>query len=144
MVFTLDRNGPGPIECDQNGNVGSENGQVQYVRKFKNAAGAILRQAGRFKVFRHDESGATEVVVAKGDVAGIRWTVHLANKKPTWFTFSELYGDLEFGDSNSYQNRHVALSNSDVTEPDKRRKLTIDPGPRSVAKPGDRAGRVFC
>ncbi|MGA8430466.1 MAG: LodA/GoxA family CTQ-dependent oxidase [Candidatus Sulfotelmatobacter sp.] len=127
-----------PMECDSGGNVRVQNGQVQYQRTFKDEAGAILRQAARFKIFRHDESGATEVALGDDGIRAIRWTVHVANKKPIWFTFSDLLGNLEFGESNSYQAQHVALNNADETDPEKRRKLMIDPGPRSVAKPGDR------
>ena len=127
------------MECDRNGNVSVHNGQVQYQRKFKDETGAILRQAARFKIFAHDDNGATEASLGEnGDIIGIRWTVHIANKKPIWYTFSELFGDLEFGQSNSYEARHVRLNNADETDPEKRRKLMIDPGPRSVASPGER------
>ena len=63
------------------------------------------------------------------------WTAYIANKKPVWHTFSELLGDLEFGEQNSYRNQHVPLNNPDVTDPQQRKALMIDPGPRSISEP---------
>lgn len=53
-----ERTGGLPIECDPFGNPILHNGQVQHVTRYKDAAGAIKRQAARFKVLAHDdESG---------------------------------------------------------------------------------------
>jgi L-lysine 6-oxidase len=133
-----ERTGGLPIECDRNGNAITKDGGPQHVHKFKDSVGAIKRQAARFKVYEHDEHSAREVTIGEGGIAEIRWTVHIANKKPIWFTFSELTGDLEFGDWNSYERQHVPLNNQDITDPSQRRQLMIDPGPRSVTKPGER------
>jgi L-lysine 6-oxidase len=128
-----------PIECDERGNAIGHDGRVQHVRNFKDATGAIKRQAARFKVFAHQHDGsAEEVTLGKGRVKSIRWTAHIANKKPIWYTFSELTGDLEFGEWNSYEKQHVPLNNADTTDPVQRKQLMIDPGPRSVAEPGER------
>jgi len=127
-----------PIECDARGEeLFDEDGEPMKVREFKDSLGRIRRQAARFTVFAHTDDGADPVELGTGDVASITWTVHVANKKPVWFTFSELLGNLEFGDSNSYANRHVGVNNSDVTDPAKRKALMIDPGPRSVDSPED-------
>jgi len=133
-----ERTGGLPIECDGNGNVVMEGGRPQHVRRFKDAAGAIKRQAARFKIFEHSDSGAREVTLGQSGIKAIQWTVHIANKKPIWYNFAELLGDLEFGPSNSYENQHIPLNNGSVTDPDARRQLIIDPGPRSVGKPGER------
>lgn len=127
-----------PIECDAAGNVLMDGAHPRHVRKFKDAAGAIKRQAARFKIFEHDQLGAREVTIGQSGIVEIRWTVHLANKKPIWYTFSELTGDLELGDWNSYEKQHVPLNNGSIMDPADRKKLMIDPGPRSVSKPGDR------
>lgn len=132
-----ERTGSLPIECDKKGNAVVKDGQLQYVGQFKDRAGAIKRQAARFKIYLHDKDGAREVTIGEDGVKAIRWTVHIANKKPIWYTFSELTGDLEFGEWNSYEKQHVPLNNPDVTDPAERRRLMIDPGPRSVGKPGD-------
>lgn len=133
-----ERTGGLPIACDAAGDPIVEGGQEQPVRKFKDAAGAIKRQAARFKIFEHlDDGSAVELTLADPRVARIVWTAHIANKKPIWFTFSELTGDLEFGEWNSYENQHVPLNNAGVTDPAQRKALMIDPGPRTVAAPGE-------
>src|SRR5262252_5210299 len=47
---------------------------------YKDASGAMKRQAARFRVFGLDANG-TVVRELTADEADIRWTVHLANKK---------------------------------------------------------------
>jgi L-lysine 6-oxidase len=128
-----------PIDCDPGGNEVLVDGRPRSVRQFKDRTGAIKRQAARFKIFEHDLGGvAREVCIGESGISAIRWTVHVGNKKPIWYTFSELTGDLEFGDWNSYENQHVPLNNPATTEPAQRRKLMIDPGPRDVGRPGER------
>ena len=128
-----------PLECDQNGTALIRDGAPVPVRKFKDAAGAIKRQAARFSVYRHDHGApagtAKEVLAGHDGVSRIVWTVHLANKKPIWYTFSEGKGDLEFGEWNSYARQHVPLNNADVTDPKQRKALMIDPGPRTLDAP---------
>jgi L-lysine 6-oxidase len=127
-----------PIECDRNGNPKVSNGREPFVNRFKDAAGAIKRQAARFKIFEYDEPGAgREVSLHDGEMASIQWTVHLANKKAIWYNFSELKGDLMFGPENSYENQHVSLRNPDVPDQD-RQGYIIDPGPRRVNHPGQK------
>lgn len=129
-----------PTECDAGGNEMMVDGHGCPVEQFKDAAGGIKRQAARFKIFEEDSEGlAREVTIGEAGITAITWTVHIANKKPIWFVFSELTGDLEFGEWNSYQNQHVPLNNPATTDPAERRKLMLDPGPRSVGQPGDRA-----
>jgi L-lysine 6-oxidase len=126
-----------PTECDAAGNPVLADGHPVAVKTYKDAAGAIKRQAARFRIFEELPDGTTrEVEIGGGAVTSIRWTVHIANKKPIWFTFSELQGDLEFGEWNSYENQHVPLNNPETTDPAKRRALMIDPGPHSVSAPG--------
>lgn len=129
-----------PIACDRNGNPRIVNGRVQHVRQFKDATGAIKRQAARLQVFEHDDDGESrEVSLHGGDIEGIRWTVHLANKKGVWYNFSELKGDLTFGPQNSYEHQHVPLRNPDVKgERARQAQLIIDPGPHSVERPRER------
>lgn len=128
-----------PIECDTGGNPIIVNGQPKYVEKFKDATGGIKRQAAQFKICEHLTDGTVqEVTLQDPRIAKITWTAHVANKKPIWFTFSELLGDLEFGEWNSYGKQHVPLNNSDTMDPVQRKALMIDPGPRSVEQPGER------
>ena len=82
------------------------------------------------------------------------WTVHLANKKASWFQFEQLTGSGQEGD-NGYQknnaanpgggnpnlpynrirsNKALGLSDDPATIGDaKRRQLVLDPGPRTVS-----------
>lgn len=126
-----------PIACHANGDPVVVDGEIQYVRQFKDAIGGIKRQAARFKIFEHSDGKAAEITLADPRIEKIVWTSHIANKKPIWFTFSELTGDLEFGDWNNYVDQHVPLNNGSVTNPADRKALMIDPGPRSIAKPGE-------
>ncbi|HEX7637976.1 MAG TPA: CTQ-dependent lysine 6-oxidase LodA [Burkholderiaceae bacterium] len=141
-AFYLGPETPGglPIECDARGNaVRGEDGLPRPVRRFKDAAGGIKRQAACFKLFETRPDGSmVELTLADPRIARIEWTAHVANKKPIWYTFSELTGDLQFGEWNSYENQHVPLNNGDVTDPAQRKPLMIDPGPRRVAAPGQR------
>ncbi|MEM7531445.1 MAG: CTQ-dependent lysine 6-oxidase LodA [Chloroflexota bacterium] len=128
-----------PIECDQNGNPKTKGDSPQFVQQFKDDLGRIKRQAQSFKIFkRTDETAEPELVtLSDKEVDKIEWTVHIANKKPIWYTFSELHGNLEFGPENSYRNQHVSLNNPSVTEESKRKAMMIDPGPRTIQKPGE-------
>ncbi len=125
-----------PIECDSSGNPIIKDGSVQFVKAFKDSVGRVKRQAAKFRVFERTADGTREVSLADDKVEKIVWTAHIANKKPIWFTFSELQGDLEFGSENSYENQHIPRNNPDTTG-EARKALMIDPGPRSVETPGD-------
>lgn len=125
-----------PIECDESGNPMVENGSLRFVEQFKDGVGRVKRQAAKFRVFEQASDGTQEVTQSDDAIDKIVWTVHIANKKPIWYTFSELQGDLEFGPENSYESQHVVRNNPDVTG-EARKRLIIDPGPRSIERPGD-------
>lgn len=118
-----------PTEYDAGGQ-----GPEVTVTRFKEG-GMMRRQAARFRVFRYDTptSEPQEVNLANGGLKSVRWTVHIANKKAAWRTFSELAGDLMLGESNSYEARSVPWNNATVTGTDARRALITDPGPRTLA-----------
>jgi L-lysine 6-oxidase len=123
-----------PIQCDPKGNVLEEGGKPSRVTEFKDRAGRIKRQAALFTIFRLEEGKpAVEITLKDSDVKTITWSAHLANKKACWYNFAELEGNLLYGESNSYANRHVPFRNADVTSVDERRKLIIDPGPRTLS-----------
>jgi L-lysine 6-oxidase len=121
-----------PLACDAAGNPLSP---PEFVSTFKDSLGRVKRQAAKFRIFESDESGEREINLQSPGVEKISWTVHIANKKPIWYTFSELQGDLEFGRDNSYSNQHIPLNNPDVSG-NARKNLMIDPGPRSIETPG--------
>ncbi|EMI40885.1 CTQ-dependent lysine 6-oxidase LodA [Rhodopirellula sp. SWK7] len=120
-----------PIQCDENGNVMQDEGGTRFVDQFKDSLGRVRRQAARFRIFEERSEGLRQVTLEDEDIERIEWTVHIANKKPIWFTFSELQGDLEFGPENGYENQHCVRNNPDVQGAD-RKALIIDPGPRTV------------
>src|SRR5262245_261819 len=98
MSFYLgpEKTGGRPTECDAAGNEVLVDGVGKPVTQYKDPAGGIKRQAARFKVFEHGDDGlAREAAIGDCGIAAISWTVHLANKKPIWYVFSELTGDLE-------------------------------------------------
>ena len=108
----------------------------------RDANGALCRQAARFYVaydhngrYREISPGATLKGKTGKDnltVASISWTVHLANKKSSWYDFLTSEGE------NGYAPNHP-LRNPQVTGAD-REKLIIDPGWRTIT--GANAGPV--
>lgn len=110
-------------------------GEERPVTEFKQA-GQVKRQAARFRVYRHEE-GRPPVEVSPGEgLQSVRWTVHVANKKAAWYNFQELQGDVMLGADNTYEKQGVPLRNAKVKGDDERRKLIIDPGPRTLDAPG--------
>lgn len=136
-----------PIECKSDGTEKKDaQGNPKRVSNFKDPKdpSKIRKQAARFKIFAYsedDEEGAevkvggtykfitesavTAPTIVEGIVTDIEWTVHLANKKASWYEFQETDG------MEGYSPTH-ALRNPTVVQPDLRRQLIIDPGPVTV------------
>lgn len=126
-----------PTECDAWGNEKlDQNDQPVPIESFKNGKSEVKRQAARFKIFVYDEQNpkgrelkiGDEIigVGSRGKLVDIQWTVYLANKKASWYQFHQLEGE------HGYASDHL-LRNPDITDPDERQKLIIDPGPQTVA-----------
>ncbi|WP_376960785.1 LodA/GoxA family CTQ-dependent oxidase [Azospirillum sp. A26] len=93
---------------------------------FRDAEGRLCRQAARFRLMRSVDGGPPEEVTLKSaGVASIRWYVHLANKKSSWYEFQTSKGE------DGYASNHP-LRNADRTGVEDRRALMIDAGPRSI------------
>lgn len=105
-------------------------GQPFTEADFRDAEGRLCRQAARFTLFRPVEGGVEEVTLATPGVVAIEWTVHVANKKASWYEFQTNAGE------NGYASNH-ALRNAHVRD---RLSLIIDPGPRQLS--GASAGPV--
>jgi hypothetical protein len=104
---------------------------------YKDAKGALKRQAARFRVYGYN--GAGEVVAElTADNSDIKWTVHVANKKAAWYQF-QLAMDIPEASLPSLEP--TRLRNRDVQGAD-RRKLVIDPGPRTIAGRG-KSGNAY-
>ena len=126
----------------------------------RDSTGALKRHAARFKVFRYEDRGeeswprrdGTEVTIGSrvGEkvVTNIIWTVHVANKKANTFVFVD---DGDHQGIESYTGgRLPPIRNPDadgrrgqltdpkatidrLSDPARVKKLTIDPGPRTIS-----------
>ncbi len=95
---------------------------------FRDSEGRMCRQAARFRIFRTEANGKTEEInLSTKGIKSIRWYVHLANKKASWYEFATSEGE------NGYTPNHP-LRNASVKGSD-RHKLIIDAGPRAIAGP---------
>ena len=83
---------------------------------YKDKSYRVKRQVARFRLFGYDLHGKLVKELNATD-ATIVWTVHLANKKAAWHKFGGL-------------NQNAPLRNAAITD---RKKLIIDPGPRSAS-----------
>jgi hypothetical protein len=87
--------------------------------------GLVKRQAARFRIWEYVENGGVwspsrEVSLDDDDVAELTWTVHLANRKASFFEFHGLAG--------SPPHKNDKRRNPGKDE----RTLEIDPLPRSI------------
>ncbi len=131
-----------PQACDGSGNpqYGPDGVTPVPVKTFKDAQGRVKRQAARFQIFAYDEWNPDGRPLAIGDpvegggnhgaLVDIQWRVYVANKKASWYPFSELKGEHGYAPGSPRRN-------ADVTGQD-RDRLIIDPGPRSVNATTDR------
>lgn len=123
----------------------------------RDAYGALKRHAARFRIFAYPElaeeswprGDGQEITVGSrvGDktVSDIVWTVHVANKKANAFVLTETgrQGIASYSDGHLPPIRNPSIDNPNapqpadkiavINDPARVRKLTIDPGPRSVA-----------
>jgi hypothetical protein len=60
---------------------------------YKDASGAIRRQAAKFHIYAFDSAGRSLGELC-GEGVEITWSVELANKKAAWFNFSGAHGAL--------------------------------------------------
>lgn len=97
---------------------------------FRDSEGRVRRQAARFRIWcRAPGAESEEVTLDTADIREIRWTVHLANKKASWYRFETLKGQHGYGPNHP-------LRNAEWQSAEERRQLIIDPGPRSIAGRG--------
>ena len=129
-----------PIQCDEYGNVltiHGAGGNSSAVQHYKDALMRVKRQGARFRVMRYtDGASPIEITLNDPDIESIEWTVHVANKKAAWYSFSEQLGNLYFNGvytpENSYKAKNVEHRNATVTGTPERQRLIIDPGPRTL------------
>ncbi|WP_371592061.1 LodA/GoxA family CTQ-dependent oxidase [Streptomyces virginiae] len=92
---------------------------------YKDATGALKRQAARFRIYGYNAAGEA-VAELTADNADVRWTVHVANKKAAWYQFQLALDVPEAAQADKSQLRNPLVAGPD------RPKLIIDPGSRSV------------
>lgn len=90
---------------------------------YKDATGALKRQAARFRVYGLNAAGKV-VKELTADNAQLTWRVHVANKKAAWYEF-DVAMDIP-------QAKPVPLRNANFQGP-LRQQLIIDPGPVEIA-----------
>ncbi|MGW7051552.1 LodA/GoxA family CTQ-dependent oxidase [Streptomyces sp. NPDC054887] len=97
---------------------------------YKDASGAIRRQAARFRVYGYNSAGAVvrELKPGEAGVSEIEWTVHLANKKAAWYQF---HVPLDICEADRLTAAQYGRRNAVVTGAE-RAKLVNDPGSRTV------------
>jgi len=111
--------------------VGSAPGQ------YRDAAQRLKRQSASFWVYAYDDANpqAEPVRVPVGPnevIRGIEWTVHVADKKPSWFDFDGLTGSDDILNPPNFGYPLGSLRNPNGT----RESWTINPGPRAASIPG--------
>lgn len=98
------------------------------VPSFK-SGGLVKRQATRFRVWEYVEKGGVwspsrEVTLDDKDVVDLTWSLHLANRKASFFEFDGLAGSPLLPVQPALKRRNAGVAN--------RRSLEIDPLPRSI------------
>lgn len=109
-----------------------EQGEEFQAQDFWDSQGRLRRQAARFRIYRYDpddETASPEEVLPGTRVKAIQWTVHIANKKASWYESRPPY------------HRHPRLPSCPLRNAlfnDDRKKLIIDPGARTITGTGTR------
>jgi len=104
---------------------------------YKDAEGRVKRQVARFRIYAYDSTGQNlgELPLGgrqdaeEGHRAYVKWTVHLKNKKGSWYKF---FGRYE--EKTGVRNWDIPVGNG---EPDDRTVLVIDPGWRCIDSSGE-------
>jgi hypothetical protein len=91
---------------------------------FKDESGAIKRQAVRFRIYGYNIAGfpVREITAADADIS---WSVHVANRKASWYEFA-MAMDIPGAES-------APLRNRDDYEGLARQELVVDPGERTIS-----------
>jgi hypothetical protein len=95
---------------------------------YKDAAGALKRQAQRFRVYGYNAAGEVVRELTAAD-AEIRWTVHVANTKAAWYQFQQAMDipEATLPDAPQSYRRNATIQG------EQRRQLAIDPGSRTIS-----------
>jgi len=130
-----DAEGPGFIGPEQPDVPANWNFATGAFDNFK-VGGRVKRQGVRFRVFEFATDGSLigEALPGQGVISAVEWTVHVANRKASFFQFDGHNG--EDGDFSKNGARNETVVGNDA-----RAQLEIDPGPKSIS--GVSAGPVI-
>lgn len=103
--------------------------------------GKIKAQAARFRIWEYVEAEGKlvpqrELSLDNSDVVSIDWTVHLANRKASFFKFAGRRGEADNYGSLTAADRR----NRDVPDSERDQRLELDEGPKKIC--GKNAGKV--
>lgn len=94
--------------------------------RYKDKKGRVKRQAARFRIYGFDSAGrAVRELTMDDKNVKITWTVHVANKKASWYQFNNAMDLPNLAMSAIQRNNKVRGRH--------RQQLMIDPGPGSVS-----------
>jgi hypothetical protein len=119
-------------------------GVTSRPEKYRDSGNRLKCEAAAFWVYAYDDADPSappvQVEVGPGKpVTTLEWTVHLANKKASWFKFDGLTGSGDILNPPLFGYPAGSLRNPSppLIDPDGRRKMwVIDPGPRTLGTPG--------
>ncbi|WP_198553560.1 MULTISPECIES: LodA/GoxA family CTQ-dependent oxidase [unclassified Shewanella] len=118
--------------------------------EFRDHCGAFKRQAARFRIFAYPSKDVNQYPAQNGEeikigsvingkkVVDIVWSVHLANKKCSWFANDDDHGAVAYdnGKTPTLRNLREGL---DPYNTGRLKKLIIDAGPRAIKGPCSKA-----
>lgn len=106
---------------------------VQPAGFYRDAQGALKRQAAEFRIYGYNAAGDV-VREVTADWGVIRWSVHVANRKAAWYQWQMA---MDIPESATLE---VDRRNAKVTTPEGRAALVIDGGKRTIS--GRQAGPI--
>ena len=99
---------------------------------YRDAEGALKRQAARFRIYGINEAGVA-VRELTADIADIKWTVQVANKKAAWYQFQLALDIPEAASAPPSLLRNISVSD--------RKCLRIEPKSQTVSGADTRGGK---
>ena len=108
-------------------------------RPYKDSAGRVKREGARFRLYAYAKDGSVIGEVMSADAA-ISWTVHVANKKGSWFRFQSRFKDIA---DRKLRNAWTQNGGAIGADPDLRTELIVDPGAKTVSTRGSATARLI-
>ncbi|MFL6197751.1 MAG: LodA/GoxA family CTQ-dependent oxidase [Thermoanaerobaculia bacterium] len=103
---------------------------------FKDSRGRIKRQAARFRVYGYDRDGKIVAELNLDSAKSVEWTVHVANKKASWYNYNNALDLPAMAPPIPPQQRNINTLGA------ARKTLDIDPGPRAIQGREQKSGEL--